>query len=46
MRRFGADGVPALIEGIAESRRLVPGNALYGNHDVLVARLQGLSLAS
>ena len=46
MRRFGADGVPALIEGVAESRRLVPGNALYGSHDVLVARLQGLSLAA
>jgi putative protein-disulfide isomerase len=46
MRRFGADGVPTLIEGVAESRRLVPGNALYGSHDVLAARLKGLSLAT
>jgi putative protein-disulfide isomerase len=46
MRRFGADGVPALIEGIGASRRLVPGNALYSSHDVLVARLKGLNLAT
>ena len=46
MRRFGADGVPVLIEGVGESRRLVPGNALYGGHDVLVARLKGVSLAT
>lgn len=46
MRRFGADGVPALIEGVGASRRLVPGNALYGSHDVLAGRLQGLSLAT
>lgn len=46
MRRFGADGVPALIVGVVESRRLVPGNALYGGHDILVARLKGVSLAT
>ena len=46
MRRFGVDGVPALIAGVEESRRLVPGNALFGSHDILVARLKGLSLAA
>lgn len=46
MRHFGADGVPALIEGAGASRRLVPGNALYGSHDALVGRLKGLSLAT
>jgi putative protein-disulfide isomerase len=46
MRRFGFDGVPALIVGVGESRRLVPGNALFGSHDVLVARLKGQSLAT
>ena len=46
MRHFGADGVPALIAGDGEMRRLVPGNALFGSHDVLVARLKGLSFAA
>ncbi len=43
MHRFGAKGVPALIAGVGESRRLVPGNALFGSLEVLVARLQGVS---
>ncbi|SFJ48437.1 putative protein-disulfide isomerase [Bosea sp. OK403] len=40
MRRFGIDGVPALIAGAGGSRRLLPGNALFGSHDALVARLK------
>ncbi|CAN7460733.1 DsbA family protein [Bosea sp. LjRoot9] len=43
MHRFGANGVPALIAGVGESRRLVPGNALFGSLEVLVARLKGVS---
>ncbi|WNJ91385.1 DsbA family protein [Bosea sp. 685] len=43
IRRFGIDGVPALITGVGESRRLVPGNALFGSLEVLVARLNGVS---
>jgi putative protein-disulfide isomerase len=46
MRRFRADGVPAVIAGVGGSRSLVPGNALFGSHEVLVARLKGLSLAT
>jgi putative protein-disulfide isomerase len=46
MHRVGADGVPALIAGVGESRRLLAGNALFGSHDVLVARLKGLSVQS
>jgi putative protein-disulfide isomerase len=46
MRCFHADGVPALIAGVGESRRLVAGNALFGSHEVLVARLKRLSLAT
>jgi putative protein-disulfide isomerase len=40
MHGFGANGVPALITGAGESRRLLPGNALFGSHDALVARLK------
>jgi putative protein-disulfide isomerase len=40
MRRFGADGVPALIVGDGEGRRLVKSSALFGRADVLVAQLK------
>jgi putative protein-disulfide isomerase len=43
MRRFGIDGVPALIMGVGESRRFLPGNALFGSFEALVARLKGMS---
>jgi putative protein-disulfide isomerase len=40
MRRFGVDGVPALIVGEGEGRRLVRASALFGSIDVLVAGLR------
>jgi putative protein-disulfide isomerase len=40
MRRFGVDGVPALIVGEGEGRRLVRANALFGTIDLLVAGLR------
>jgi putative protein-disulfide isomerase len=40
MRRFGVDGVPALIVGEGERRRLVKASALFGSIDVLVAGLK------
>ena len=43
MRRFQAEGVPALIADAGESRRLVSGTALFGSLEVLVARLKGVS---
>lgn len=46
MRRFGADGVPALIAGVGDGRRLVPANALFGGRDGLLARLKDLSSAT
>lgn len=42
MRRFGADGVPALIAGSGNSRRIVRASALFGRIDVL---MEGLSAA-
>lgn len=39
MRRLGAEGVPALIVGAGDSRRLVRANALFGSIDMLVAEL-------
>ena len=38
MRRFGADGVPALLVG-EEQRRIVRASALFGSLDVLIAAL-------
>jgi putative protein-disulfide isomerase len=43
MHRFGANGVPTLITGAGDDRRLVPGNALFGSLEVLIARLKGMS---
>lgn len=40
MRRFGADGVPAMVAGVGNNRRLVPGRALFGGMDLLVAGLK------
>lgn len=40
MRRFGADGVPAMVAGSGDDRRLVPGRALFGSMDLLVAGLK------
>ena len=40
MRRFGADGVPTLIAGVGENRRIVRGSALFGSLEVLVAGLK------
>jgi putative protein-disulfide isomerase len=40
MRRFGAEGVPALLVGEGQGRRLVRASALFGNPDVLTAALQ------
>jgi putative protein-disulfide isomerase len=40
MRRFGVDGVPALIVGEGEGCRLVRASALFGSIDVLVAGLK------
>ncbi|OYW62041.1 MAG: protein-disulfide isomerase [Rhizobiales bacterium 24-66-13] len=40
MRRLGAEGVPALIVGAGDSRRLVRASALFGSTDMLVAELK------
>jgi putative protein-disulfide isomerase len=40
MRRFGANGVPALIVGTGDDRRLVQASALFGSLDVLVDGLK------
>jgi putative protein-disulfide isomerase len=40
MRRFGVAGVPALIVGTADNRRLVGANALFGGMEVLVEGLK------
>lgn len=40
MRRFGANGVPAMIAGSDEALRLVPGNALLGDAGALAALLK------
>jgi putative protein-disulfide isomerase len=40
MRRFGANGVPALIVGTDHGRRLVQASALFGSLDVLVDGLK------
>jgi putative protein-disulfide isomerase len=39
-RRFGADGVPALIVGVGENRRFVGGSVLFGSIEALVAGLR------
>jgi putative protein-disulfide isomerase len=39
LRRFGADGVPALLAGRGDARRLVPGSALFGDAAALAALL-------
>jgi putative protein-disulfide isomerase len=41
MRRSGAEGVPALLVGAGQRRRLVQASALFGSLDVLIAGLQG-----
>ncbi|WP_341991944.1 DsbA family protein [Azorhizobium sp. AG788] len=40
MHRLGAEGVPALIVGTGDSRRLLRANALFGSMDMLVAGLK------
>ncbi|WP_066719026.1 DsbA family protein [Sphingomonas pituitosa] len=40
MRRFGANGVPAMLAGSGEARRLVPANALLGDAAALIASLK------
>jgi putative protein-disulfide isomerase len=40
MRRSGAGGVPALLAGQGQSRRLIQASALFGSPDVLIAELQ------
>lgn len=40
MRQFGANGVPALIAGSGDARRLVPGSALFGNAGALALLLK------
>lgn len=40
MRRFGANGVPSLIVGNGESRRLVSGSSLFGSMETLVEGLK------
>lgn len=40
MRRFGANGVPALIKGKGNDRRLVQASALFGSLDALVDGLK------
>lgn len=40
MRRFGANGVPAMLAGSGEERRLVPANALFGDAGALAAELK------
>lgn len=40
MRRFGASGVPALIVGAGDDRRLVQASALFGSLNVLIDGLK------
>jgi putative protein-disulfide isomerase len=40
MRRFGAEGVPALIAGVGQNRRIVRASALFGDIETLVAGLK------
>ncbi|MFN6934183.1 MAG: DsbA family protein [Tsuneonella sp.] len=40
LRRFGANGVPAMIAGSGEARRLVPANALLGDAGALASLLK------
>lgn len=40
MRRFGANGVPALIAGTGESRRLIGASSLFGSMETLVEELK------
>ena len=40
MDRFGAGGVPALVAGSGDTRRLIPSGALFGGLETLVAKLQ------
>lgn len=40
MRRFGVNGVPALIVGGADGQRLVPANALFSDTEGLLDRLR------
>jgi putative protein-disulfide isomerase len=40
MRRFGLEGVPALIAGVGENRRVARANALFGSMEVLVEGLK------
>ena len=40
MRRLGAEGVPALIVGPGDRRRLLRASALFGSTDMLVAELK------
>jgi len=46
MHRFGANGVPALIVGVGDNRRLVQSNALFVSPDDLIARLRAMSEGS
>jgi putative protein-disulfide isomerase len=39
MALFGANGVPALVVGEGDNRRLLPGGALFGGPGMLVAQL-------
>ncbi len=41
MRRFGANGVPSLIVGNGESRRLVSASSLFGSMETLVEGTEG-----
>lgn len=40
MRRLGAEGVPALLVGAGDRRRLLRASALFGSRDMLVAELK------
>ena len=40
MALFGANGVPALVVGEGDSRRLLPSGALFGGPEILVAQLE------
>lgn len=40
MRSFGVTGVPRLIAGIGETRRPVPGAALFGDAEAMIALLK------
>ncbi|RWX14740.1 DsbA family protein [Rhizobium hidalgonense] len=39
-RRFGVDGVPALVLGDGAGQRLLRGNALFGHFDLLLAEMR------